>query len=362
MAQWWAELPIGRVVRLIGAERSVLAADMELLPQDAPAIIGYSAIPGRSTTEMVAAALAELEKAAVRLFPAWLPDARGLARPAPRNGAGARAVRLLARGMAAHTSHFGPFLAELAEVALCTDGEPTAAQAAARTARWSRRFSREVRAAGLARVLAASFGRSRTAILMDVPEGLSPAAEEVFVAGCEWLAYAGGFGVWLVGAPLRAVERVESVPVSLPHSGSASGGERFEPPSGAGDVPAITYPAVTGMPHPASRAEQALEAALAGCGWAAGRAWNQTYQSDPLSPPIRVDLLWRDERCVVEIDGDDHRRPDKFRDDRQRDVRLQFDDYAVLRFTNDHVLRDTQAVVHQIQRFILKRRLGTSKG
>jgi len=360
MTRWWAELPAGRVVCLKGAEAALLAVDVEVLPEDAPAIIGYSVGRARSVPEMVAVALNGLEQAAVRLFPAWLPDARGLARPARRGSAGARAVRALALRLAAHTPHFGPFLADLAEVALCDGGDLPV------RAGWSRRFPREIRAAGLARVLAASFGRTRTAILVDVPEGLSPGEEELFVAGCEWLAYAGGFGVWLTGAPLRTVDRVESVPVLLPYpeswSGTGTGARRPDAAAGASGEPAITFPTVSGKPHPASRAEQALEAALADCDWATGRAWNQTYQSNPLTPPIRVDLLWRAERCVVEIDGDDHRRPLKFRADRQRDVRLQLDGYAVLRFTDDQVLDDTHAVVRQIQRFILKRRFGTLEG
>ncbi|MEV5414067.1 DUF559 domain-containing protein [Thermopolyspora sp. NPDC052614] len=313
---------------------------------------------------MIACALEELEKAAVRLFPAWLPDAGGLARPAPRGGPGAHAVRRLALRMAARTPHFGPFLADLAEAALCGTGGNGGT-------RWSRRFAREVRAAGLARVLAASFGRTRTTLLVDVPAGLSPADEELFVAGCEWLAYAGGFGVWLTGTPLVAVDRVESIPVLVPHPrtppADVPGTEAGDRTAETGAVPAsgqvVTYPAVSGRPHPASRAEHALEAALATCDWATGRAWNQLHQSNPLAPPVRVDLLWRDERCVVEIDGDDHRRPFKFSADRRRDVQLQLDGYAVLRFTNDHVLQDTQLVVHQIQRFILKRRhTETSEG
>ncbi len=345
-----------------------------MLPEDAPAIIGYSAVLGRSTPEMIAAALDELERAAVRLFPAWLPDAGGLARPAPRGGPGAHAVRRLALRMAARTPHFGPFLAELAEVALCdtggnggSGGDSGSGGNGAGGARWSRRFTREVRAAGLARVLAASFGRTRTALLVDVPDRLSPADEELFVSGCEWLAYAGGFGVWLTGAPLIAVNRVESMPILVPRPRTSSAIESGDRPTETGDrttetpsVPSgeqvITYPAVSGRPHPASKAEHALEAALTTCDWATGRAWNQLHQSNPLVPPVRVDLLWRDEQCVVEIDGDDHRRPFKFSDDRRRDVQLQLDGYAVLRFTNDHVLQDTQLVVHQIQRFILKRR------
>ena len=73
-----------------------------------------------------------------------------------------------------------------------------------------------MRIVGLARVLAASFGRSHASILVHVPTGLSATAEEVLVAGCEWLAHRGELGVWLTGAPLVAVDRVETMTVRLP--------------------------------------------------------------------------------------------------------------------------------------------------
>ncbi|MBF8185189.1 DUF559 domain-containing protein [Nonomuraea sp. K274] len=100
----------------------------------------------------------------------------------------------------------------------------------------------------------------------------------------------------------------------------------------------------------------ALEAALVRCEWAYGRAWNQTYQPHPLAAPIRVDLLWEKERCVVEIDGADHRGAATFAADRQRDVRLQLDGYAVLRFTDVQVLIDMDTVIRQIGRFLRGRR------
>ncbi|MFC7646935.1 hypothetical protein ACFQX6_45140 [Streptosporangium lutulentum] len=83
--------------------------------------------------------------------------------------------------------------------------------------------------------------------------------------------------------------------------------------SGARAARTVAYPAVAGVPHPASSAEQALETALSSRDWATGRAWNQTYRSHPLANPVRLDLLWREERCVVEIDGPDHGSPSNTR-------------------------------------------------
>jgi hypothetical protein len=119
---------------------------------------------------------------------------------------------------------------------------------------------------------------------------------------------------------------------------------------------AIQYPPLAGRPHPESRAEQALEAALAACDWAVGRVWNQTFQPHILANLIRVDLLWAEERCVVEVDGPDHCGVLKFEADRRRDVHLQLEGFAVLRFTNDQILGDVATVRSQIERFIQSRR------
>jgi Protein of unknown function (DUF559) len=175
----------------------------------------------------------------------------------------------------------------------------------------------------------------------------------VLVAGCEWLAHRAEIGVWLTGAPLHAVDRVETVRPQLPDSAFAARREDLN-----GTSPRMVYPAIAGRPHPGSPSEQALEAALSTYGWASGRAWNQTYQPHPLAAPIRLDLLWAAERCVVEIDGADHRGPAKYAADRERDVRLQLDGYAVLRFLDVQVLNDTDTVIRQIAQF-LRRRRGT---
>ncbi|WP_336207350.1 endonuclease domain-containing protein [Nonomuraea sp. LPB2021202275-12-8] len=336
----WAALPVGRVVRLEGADADAVAQAIDPLPEGSPAIVTYAAVEARSATAMVTSVLDELDAAAVALFPAWLPGAEGIDGP---GGANVPAVRTLALRRASAGEDFGPFLAELAERALT--GRPC-------------EFSPEIRAAGLARVLAAGFARSRTSLLVRVPDGLSAAGQEVLVAGCEWLAHRGGFGVWLVGAELTAVDRVARVPFTLPGRAPEA-----LPPGGAGmPTAAITYPPVAGRPHPASPSERALEAALSPCGWAAGRAWNQTLRPHPLAGPVRVDLIWPAERCVVEVDGPDHRGALKFADDRGRDVRLQLAGYAVLRFTDSQVLTDTQGVVRQIELFLQDRRRITREG
>ncbi|MEU8318832.1 DUF559 domain-containing protein [Nonomuraea sp. NPDC048881] len=336
----WAELPIGQVVRL-DADPDAVALALDPLPDDAPAVVTYFAAGERSVADLAASVLRELDKAAIALFPAWLPGAEGIEGP---SGVNVAAVQALALRRASVTGHFGPFLAELARRALT--GAPSA-------------LAPEVRAAGLVRVLADSFGRARLAVLVRVPDGLGAAAREVLVAGCEWLAHRGRAGVWLAGAPLHD-DRVRTIATPLPANplpAAAVGAREAVPVPGTADrAPAVAYPPVAGRPHPGSASERALEAALSARAWAGGRAWNQTYRPGPLAVPIRVDLLWERERCVVEINGPDHRAPAKFAADRQRDVLLQLDGYAVLRFPDAQVMTDMDTVVRQIGQFLRNRR------
>lgn len=344
MARLWADLPIGRVTRLAGAGPDALELTLTPLPDGAPAVVTYRprCLPSRAA--VVDEVLGEMETAALDLFPAWLADAYGIE---GRGGAGVAAVRALAMHLAPSTGHFGPFLADLAERAL-------------RGARPSTgRFAPEVRAAGLALVIATSFGRPDAGLLVRVPEGLTADDEYSLVGACEWLADRGGLGVWLTGEPLAVVDWLNTIRVCVPDEVARLEGEvRRSIPDPL--LPTAWYPPVAGMTHPGSRAERALESALSHHPWARGRAWNQTYQSHPLSNPIRLDLAWERERCVVEIDGPEHRAALRFAADRQRDVQLHLDGYTVLRFTNTEVLEDVEVVVSQIERLLQSRRLITS--
>lgn len=384
MTGFWADVPPGRVAYLVGASPEAIALMLETLPADAPAVVtcrSTSVTAEPPSSRMVAAVLDQMEQAALDLYPAWLPGADAIAGP---GGAGVDAVRALALEKASVTPHFGPFLADLASRAV---------GGGVRADRFAR-LPAEVRAAGLARVIADSFGRASLALLVVVPDGHLPTTGQWLLAAVEWLAHHGEFAVWLTGAGLTGAglgtgDRVPTVPVRLPeHVASLAGDRAAEaveaakatetaeaagPTASAGAtvsgeatvtgraVPApepavLDFPAVQGRPHPASEAEQALEAALAAAPWAVGRVWNQTVQADPLTNPVRVDLMWPAERCAVEIDGDEHRGPLHYEADRNRDVLLQLAGFAVLRFTNRQTLADTGAVLSQLERFITTRR------
>lgn len=341
MAGFWADVPPGRMAHLVGASPEAITLALEPLPADAPAVLTCQITGDPSSSRVVAAVLDQLERAALDLFPAWLPGAEVISGP---GGAGVHAVRALATRKAAGTPHFGPFLADLAARAI--GGGATA-----------NRFPDEVRLAGLGRVIADSFERSSTALLMLAPDRPAPEAGQALLAAGRWLAHRGGIAVWLAGTGLPTADRVRQIQVHLPeHVADLAEVEVAEAAEQVTGPAVLRVPAIVGRPHPGSEAEQVLEVALAAVPWATGRAWNQTFQTDPLANPVRIDLLWRAERLAVEIDGAEHRSPAHYEADRRRDTMLQLAGFSVVRFTNTQTLTDTGAVLAQLELLLTMRR------
>jgi hypothetical protein len=324
------DVPVDRVVHLAGVSAGSVSAALAQC-DELPASVVVAPSATGSVAAFVADVLDLLDTVARQLLPAWLPEAEGLDGP---QGAAVAAIRAAAIERARGTGCSSTFLADLAERALA--GLPPRGH-----------LRPEARVAWLARVVAMGFGRDRLVLAMPTEIGLAEtAARDVTVAGSEWLTDRGRLGVWLIGAGSPGAERVGTVEIA--------------PISPATPAPSIL--AAAGRPHPRSTVESALEAALARLEWAYGRIWNGTYQPELVRSPIRPDLLWPAERVVVELDGPEHCRPDQYDADRVRDVRLQLDGYAVLRFTNARVKHDVQAVTTQIEQLIRTRRHDMAKG
>lgn len=345
MPHWWDAPPKAQVSFLAGADPELLGVDLDPLPDGAPAVVQFRPAAAVPFAGQIAVFLDELDRVALALFPAWLPGAERLDGP---QGHGLAAVRALAGDAAARSRNFGPFLADLAERAL-RGGVPAGRS----------RFPAEVRAAGLARVVADAHGREVPAVLIHVPGGLTPAAEAAFTRAAEWLAHNGRLAVWLAGAPLHTVDRIRTVPVTLPPHLTRLAAEAHRVARPAGDVehgPVLVIPPLSGQPRRDSPAETTLERALAPHDWARGRRWNHTYEWHVLGQCYRLDLFWPEEKLVVEVDGPEHRRPVPFADDHRRDVHLHLQGHAVLRFTNDEVLTDVGAVVAKLCNMLHQRR------
>ncbi|MFI6821034.1 endonuclease domain-containing protein [Micromonospora sp. NPDC050187] len=361
---WWTLLPAYRVSQVTGADPQLVELALDPLPDDAPAVVRFRPVTGVSAATQVATLLDAADRAAVALFPRWLPGADRLDGP---GALGTGAVRALAARVAAGSRGFGPFLTELAERALSgatTDRRPDAGT----------RFPAEVRAAGLVRVLADAYHRRSVVLLVRMPDGLTPADERALTAAAEWFVEHGRCAVWLTGAELRTVDRVRPVRITLPgvltrlaaepadSPANPTGGWSHppDPPAstdtGPPSTPTLRVPPTSGLPRADSAAEQALERALTRHHWAYGRRWNHTLTWHTLARPYRLDLFWPVEGLVVEVDGPEHRERLRYADDRHRDAQLQLLGHDVLRFTNDQVLSDVDAVVGTIRDLLAGRR------
>ena len=273
-------------------------------------------------------------EAVTATYPAWLPEAEHLAGP---GGAGLTALRAMCERVAANSDLFGPFLFAAAEASLC--GRPLAVA----------EFARETTVRQARKLILRAYGYERLVVMVELTGSWTTAQIEVAEANALWLAGPGELAVWLFGSPTAGMARV-------PRSSVHRRAPTSSPPA-APHAPYLTP--LRGRPNPFSRVEQRLEAHLARSSWATGRAWNQTWSPRVLANPIRLDLVWPREKCVVELDGPDHLDTDKYAADRARDRALQRAGFLVLRYTNDEVLDDVARVVDELGRFLEDRRRST---
>lgn len=326
-------LPRHGVCHLNGTTSNQLSVLLDPLPPGAPVVIRYRMQAAPSASAVIDDVLGRLTQIAVELFPLWLPDGDAV------KGGGVSldraVVRMLAQRHAANSAHFAPFLLSVAESAIVGRIQ-------------TGRFPAEIQARGLERIIADAYQRDAVVLLVtsdDLPANQQHSAALAY----EWLSNHGGFGVWLADKALQAINRFPTIT-------AGDSAPDVAPDDGSRSPAVVEYPAPIGKPHPGSAVEQLLERHLAASEWAAGRKWNTLHRGHPLAPPIRVDLMWEDERCVVELDGADHRVAAKYADDRRRDNVLVLDAFAVLRFTNEEVVDDLQRVLGTIEQLLTSRR------
>jgi hypothetical protein len=328
--RWWTQIDAFPVVLLTDVTAGELARAFNPLPTDAPALVFCPPVTVTTVATCIAEILDALERAAIDLFPAWLPAATDMA----GSPAAEAAVRVAAKSIAAGTENFGPFLAELGVRALRR--QPAHGSV----------ISAQQRAAGLARVIARSLGRSRAALVLEAPWQQTARDEEVLTGTARWLAEQGSLTVWLVGGPLRNVDWISSWSVSV--------GEPEVPPPAANAPAAPIQLGVQGKPKPGI--ESVLAQALAKTDWAGLHVWNAGLNLGALGPMVLPDIRWPDDRVIVEIDGPEHHSAAKYAADRRRDAMLLLNGYAIVRFTNEHVQSDLPYVLHTIRAVLLMRR------
>lgn len=114
--------------------------------------------------------------------------------------------------------------------------------------------------------------------------------------------------------------------------------------------------------HHASAVEQRVEAALRrDTELAPLFVCNEVVPLRGYGLQPRVDLLWREGRVVVELDGPEHQLDPKFAGDRHRDYELLVAGYFVLRITNDQVVTDLPRAIEKI-RAVVRFRRSTERG
>ena len=229
-----ALVPSDRVTRLAGLTGEQLAVGLDPLPEDAPVVIRYRLpTPPRTPQELVDDVLDRFETVALGLFPAWLPGAEVIDASSDFDR---RVLREMAYGHAATSPHFGPFLADVAEAAL-------------RGSHPIRRFEPDVRVDGLTRIIADSYGRDGVAVLVGGDDRRSGDEQSRAAAAFEWLVDR-GVAVWLADGVLPLVDRYPTWRLAVPEYLNALATDAHD------NRPApIDYPALAGLPHPASAAE-----------------------------------------------------------------------------------------------------------
>lgn len=339
-----ASIPRGRVVDLAGSDLLTFEAAVDPPPDDAPVAVSVLIDRPVSLARTVDDLVRALAGAVVDLFPTWLLDEDESLDPSERLDLAT--ITRSVRRLASRGGHSMPALTVLAHAG--RSGRLRLGESAPETL---------VRECAL--LLAITYRRTRVCLAVgrsphsDADPPLAPWTldeQRIVATACEWLAQHADVAVGLIGDPLPAIDRFTPVPWVTPDAVTARPVETVDDSAPPSSGVSVRLPAVSGRPHPASVAEQRLHAYLARHVWSSGARWNEAFTPDPLAAPIRVDIVWPHARCVVEIDGDDHRGIAKYAADRRRDNMLQLAGYTVYRFTNREVLDDVSMVADVIER------------
>jgi very-short-patch-repair endonuclease len=164
---------------------------------------------------------------------------------------------------------------------------------------------------------------------------------------------------WCAGAGATIVAALPAAPPDTPPYDRILYGavaiERETAPLAARFVPPPLPP--SSRAHPASAVERRVEAALARDAELAGLfSGNEAVTVPGHESRVRVDLLCRAHRVVVELDGPEHRAPAVFEADRHRDYALLAAGYLVLRLTNRQVETDLARAIEKIRDVVRLRR------
>ncbi|AWN49918.1 hypothetical protein DK419_07320 [Methylobacterium terrae] len=209
------------------------------------------------------------------------------------------------------------------------------------------RFRRAAPALEFAQLLQALDAGS--VILVAEVDPASPARAAPVIEALEWCA---GLGAACVAA--LPAQPPDAPPYDRILYGACAI-DRVPMPAASRFIPPHSPP--RSRAHPASAIERRVEAALAGDPELAGLfVGNAPVRVPGDGRQPWVDLLCREHRIVVELDGPEHQANPKFGDDRHRDYELMVAGYLVLRLTNAQVDHDLQRAVEKIRAVVRLRR------
>ena len=261
-----------------------------------------------------------------------------------------RLLRLDFSGVAGHTAVVGRVLDDLAELAMAAwPLWPEAALSA-----WGRAAGRLAAKGQLPRFrsLAAEtqfvelHAAAGALILMFPLDPLRPERAAPMIATLEWCCRQGAAVVAVLAErppPEPPWDRVLHGALILDPAAEPPSRRLIPPPSAKKQV--------------GSAIEKRMRLALAADRELAGLFEDEvTLRLGPLAPTPRVDLLWRDGKIVVELDGSEHERDGTYAADRHRDFELLVAGYLVLRLTNAEVELDLARSLDKVRRIVALRR------
>ena len=262
-------------------------------------------------------------------------------------------LRLDVTGVAGHTAAIARILGDLAALALAA----WPAWPDAKLASWGRAAER-LAAAGRAprfRSLAAELqlpellAAAGAPILMFPLDPLRPERAAPLIAALEWCCRHGAAAVAVL-----AEQPVPGPPWDRVLHGALLIYAAPEPPNDR-----LVPPQPSAKGPIGSAVEKRMRAALAADPELAGLFDDEvTLSLGPLGPTPRVDLLWREGRIVVELDGTEHGRdPAIYAADRHRDYELLVAGYLVLRLTNAEVELDLARALDKVRRVVALRKV-----
>jgi len=323
---------VGAVIAIDGADLATMrAATEQLAPQEGGRRLLFSSLPTGAASEIAEGFIRQLSDVALSLWPAWADD---VAFPPSGQDTLARLATVATARTAAqrHRTLLAPWLENAALQAL--DGKPPRVTGT----------PVPTELAGLSTLVC--------------PQGLiwvtevretqvDPARAAAIAHGIGWIArhLPGSVAVLFPVPPQGGSEfdRIRHTVISV------EDGRSTPASSGPPDTHLWLEP-WRGAPHPLSELEQRLARLIADDGEIAPLfCFNQTVETVRGSMP-KVDLLWREGRLVVELDGyPDHSTRTAFVRDRQRDFELTLSGYTVLRLANEELAQDCWLAMQKIR-------------